>query len=133
MRLDREFWLRIGWILQPAGRPRAFRLKVTWADRLWFSVMIVLAFAVVFMFRWYGERSAAPLQHYNQVSRKLEDEQHTLDRMRTWRIASPSSNPLTQDADQQSEQRQRDLVLRLVKERDALAKQLDNPVKPADD
>jgi hypothetical protein len=71
-----------------------------------------------------GPRSAAPLQHYNEVSRKLEDEQHTLNRMRTWRIASPSSNPLTQDADQRSEQRQRDLVLRLVKERDALAAQL---------
>ncbi len=133
MRLDRKFWLRIGWILQPIGRPRAFGLTVNGVDRFWLWVTIVLALAVVLMFRWYGERSAAPLQHYNQVSRKLEDEQHTLDRMRTWRIASPSPNPLTQDADQRAEQRQRELVLGLVKERDALAQQLGNPVKPADD
>jgi hypothetical protein len=120
MRLDREVWLQFA----------PWKLGVTGVVRLWMLMIFVLTMGVVSTFRWYDQRSAAPLEHYNEVSRRLESEQHTLDQMQTWRIASPSPDPQSQDAKQRAEQQQRDLVLRLIKERDALAEQLGHPAKP---
>jgi hypothetical protein len=71
-----------------------------------------------------------PISPYDEISQRLETEQHKLARMRDSRIASHSTDPQSRDA----EQKQLELVLRLKKERDGLAKQLGHPVKPpADD
>jgi hypothetical protein len=52
--------------------------------------------------------------------------------MRTWRVAWPSPDSQSQDAEQAAEQKQRDLVVRLIKERDALAEQISAPKHGAD-
>jgi len=96
-------------------------------------MIMVLAMAVVSTLRWHEHRASATLDGYDEVSRKLADEQHTLDRMRTWRIAWPSPGQDPQATQQPAEQQQIDRIRRLVKERDALAEQLGQPVKPPAD
>ncbi len=118
MRVDREFWLRF----------RGLRWKL---KRLGVTVLLLVT-AFVAIYNWYEYPNSAALDRYDDVSRMVETEQHALDRMRTWEIAWPSSDPRSQDAEKRAEQQQRDLVLRLAKERDALAKQLGHHVKPPD-
>ena len=99
-------------------------LDSEWAKRLRFDLVLMFLVTIfVVVVTRINHPPPPPLSPYDEITQKLETEQRKFDRMRTSRIAA-SGTPTD------AEEKQRDLVLRLVKERDALAEPLGHPVKP---
>jgi len=106
MRLTREHWLLI-------GNPLTVQAVLS-------AVTIVLAAVIALMSRGGRGPVEPPPSHYVVVSQTLEDELSKLARMREWRAVRRGTQAQAEDIEEdRKEQKQLDLVRRLVKERDA--------------
>jgi hypothetical protein len=83
-------------------------------------VIVFLATVFVFVIGRINNPTPPPLGPYDEISQRLETEQRKLAEMQQQRIALPADFLRLRDAEhERTEQRQRNLVLRLKKERDA--------------